>query len=253
MTARFDKITLIDVANMRTSHLRGDAKSSWKYIGEELNLTASELKAIRKSTSYRITAGEVLSNYDINSVDAAKTFGVEAHLANSIVIHAENAKAEAEARKAEMEVEVEATTEETTETTKVETKTAPTTDELTEKLEAVKAKYNEIFDTDFDKDNEVAEVATSPTAKASDTYKVFYTSTVNPSLIEGEKVAEFEASSPREAKKMTVRAAKKAGIVKKDEKFVQAWMNYSHKGFWLRGVQTGSRGFAGGLCLMKVA
>ena len=135
MTARFDRITMIDVADSRMN------KVSWKAIGEDMNLTASELKAIRKSTSYRIVAGEVMARFENFDIDVAKVFGVEEYLANSIIIHAENAKAEAEARKAEVEAEME-TTEETVEMT--ETTKTPTTEELETRLEKIKTRVESL-------------------------------------------------------------------------------------------------------------
>ena len=157
MTARFDRITLIDVADSRMN------KVSWKAIGEDMNLTASELKAIRKSTSYRIVAGEVMARVGNFDIDVAKVFGVEEYLANSIIIHAENAKAESEARKTEVEAEME-TTEEAVEMT--ETTKTPTTEELETRLEKIKTRVESLNEA-YNEVNEATEaVASNPRREA---------------------------------------------------------------------------------------
>lgn len=166
MTARFDKLTLIDVADSRAN------KVSWKAIGQELNLTATELKAIRKDRTYRMVAAEVMVATDAD----VSVFGVESHMEGVVELHAAEMKAEAEASKVEETVEVETTTDTTEEVAEVETTneveetaemtTAPTTEELSERLEALKARYTEAFGLDLE-GNEVIAAVEVETPKVS--------------------------------------------------------------------------------------
>jgi len=165
MTARFDRITMIDVADSRAN------KVSWKAIGEELNLTATELKAIRKDRSYRMVAAEVMVATDAD----VSVFGVEKHMEGVVELHASEMKAEAEA-KVEETVEVETTTDttdevaetatSTTEETTEMTKPAPTTEDLEARLERCKALYTEKFGLDLE-GNEVIATAEAETPEVS--------------------------------------------------------------------------------------
>ena len=91
------------------------------------------------------------------------------------------------------------------------------------------------------------EVETPEVSTTTKTYKVSYAATLNPSP-QSRDIA-FEARDLDEAKKQTIRKARQAGLVDKDDTFKPEWRDYSAKGFLLRPLALGSRGYAGGLCL----
>ena len=171
MTARFDRLTMIDVADSRAN------KVSWKAIGEELNLTATELKAIRKDRTYRMVAAEVM----VATGADVSVFGVEAHMEGVVELHASEMKAEVSEAKVEETVEVETTTETTeevaevaattTEETTTMTTTAVSTEELEARLERCKALYTEKFGLDLEGNEVINEVEVSNVPSTSDTLK----------------------------------------------------------------------------------